>query len=235
MLTISSAIFLNWSVPIRFGIYTVRISKLKSLLTDESSPTNPSSIYGISKLAQENIGLMIGRTYGIDTTVLRFFLVYGTRQALSNPYTGVCSIFSTRVLYGKPPVVFEDGKQTRDFINVRDLCKALILVMEKKNSSDEIFNVGTGMPISIKDVAEIIIQKINPKLRPIFNQKYRIGDIRHCVADISKIKSRLEYSPKISFEEGINDLIEWIKAQNKKFKRPSNKAMEELKQKGLLK
>lgn len=210
-------------------------SKVKPLLSGENSPYNPSSIYAYSKLAQEKIGLMIANTYGIKMTVLRFFLVYGTRQALSNPYTGVCSIFSTRALYGKPPIIFEDGKQSRDFVNVKDVCQALVLAMEKVAANGEIFNVGTGIPITITKVAEIITQKINPNLKPIYDQHYRIGDIRHCVADISKIKNKLGYSPTLTFKEGIDDLISWIKTQKNDIQEPSHKAMQELKEKGLLK
>jgi len=210
-------------------------SKVNPLLTDEISPYNSSSIYAFSKQAQENIGLMIGKTYGINTSILRFFLVYGPRQALSNPYTGVCTIFSTRALYGKPPIIFEDGMQSRDFVSVNDVCQALILAMEQNIANGEIFNVGTGVPITIKEVAEIISKKINPKLNPIYNQQFRIGDIRHCVADISKIKNKLGFSPTITFKEGIDDLIEWIKIQKEDIQETSHKAMLELKEKGLLK
>ncbi|MFW9973361.1 MAG: GDP-mannose 4,6-dehydratase [Candidatus Odinarchaeota archaeon] len=210
-------------------------SSVKPLLTDENSPLNPSSVYAFSKQAQEKLSLMIGNTYGINVSVLRFFLVYGTRQALSNPYTGVCSIFCTRALLGKPPIIFEDGNQTRDFVNVGDICQALILAMQKNAANGETFNVGTGIPITIKEVAEIITNKINPKLKPIYTQQFRIGDIRHCVADITKIKKKLEYIPKFTFRESIVDLIEWIKIQKKKPHEHSFDAMRELKEKGLLK
>ena len=210
-------------------------SKVSPLLTDEDTPLNPSSIYAFSKQGQERLGLMIGNTYGINTTVLRFFLTYGTRQALSNPYTGVCAIFSARALKGKPPIVFEDGYQSRDFVNVSDVCQALILAMEKNAAMSEVFNVGTGIPITIKEVAEIITKKIKPELKPISNQQYRIGDIRHCIADISKIQNKLGYKPLITFEEGIDDLIDWIKPQVKKIKDSSEFALDKLKEKGLLK
>ena len=167
--------------------------------------------------------------------LLRLFLVYGTRQALSNPYTGVCSIFSTRALYGNPPIVFEDGKQTRDFVNIKDVCQALILAMEKTVANGEIFNVGSGIPITIEEVAEIIVQKINPDLKLEYNQQYRIGDIRHCIADISKIKNRLGYSPSLTFKEGIGEFIDWIKKNKNGIQKPSQRAMQELKEKGLLK
>jgi dTDP-L-rhamnose 4-epimerase len=208
---------------------------IKPLLTGENSLCTPSSIYAYSKLAQEKMALMIGNTYGINTTVLRFFLTYGTRQALSNPYTGVCAIFSTQALNGISPIIFEDGNQSRDFVNVNDICQALILAMEKNAANGEIFNVGTGIPITIKEVAEIITKKINPELEPIYNQQYRIGDIRHCIADISKIKNKLDYKPLVSFKDGINDLIDWIKPQAKKLKDTSEVALNKLKEKGLLK
>jgi len=210
-------------------------SIVKPLLTDEETPCKPSSIYAFTKEAQEKMSLMIGNTYGINTTVLRFFLVYGTRQSLSNPYTGICTIFSTKALYGEPPIIFEDGNQTRDFVSVDDVCQALILAMEKSSANGEIFNVGTGIPITIKEVAETITQKINPRLKVIYNQQFRIGDIRHCVADISKIKSQLGYSPKLAFKDGIDNLINWIKGQEEALQEPSKKALRELKEKGLLK
>lgn len=209
--------------------------EVKPLATDENTPFNSSSIYALSKQSQEQMGLLIGKTYGINMTVLRFFLVYGTRQALSNPYTGVCSIFSNRLLNGKPPIVFEDGLQSRDFVHVNDVCQALVLAMENEAANGEIFNVGTGQPITIKEVAETISERINPHLRPEFNQQYRIGDIRHCVADISKIKNKLGYKPNIKFRDGINDLINWIKNQHYKTIDKSQNALDELKEKGLLK
>ncbi len=210
-------------------------SKINPLLTDEDSPYNPSSVYAFSKEAQEKMSLMICDTYGIKTSILRFFLVYGTRQALSNPYTGVCAIFSIRALYGKPPIIFEDGNQSRDFVNVKDVCQALLLAMKKSAANGEIFNVGNGKPITIKEVAEIITKKINPDLKPIYNHQYRVGDIRHCVADISKIKNKLGFTPTLTFKEGIDDLIDWIKSQKNNVQKPSQKAIQELIEKGLLK
>ena len=209
--------------------------KVTPLHTDEKKPLGSSSIYALSKQAQEQMSLLIGNTYDINTTALRLFLVYGPRQALSNPYTGVCAIFSARLFSGKPPIIFEDGFQSRDFVNVKDVCQALILAMEKEAARGEVFNVGSGTPITIKEVAEIITNKINPKLKPVYNQQYRIGDIRHCVADISKIKDKLGFKPTVKFEKGIDELIDWIKPQVKNIKDDSQKAIKELKEKGLLK
>jgi len=209
--------------------------KVEPLLSDETTPFDPSSIYAFSKQAQEQSSLLISETYGIKTTILRFFLVYGSRQALSNPYTGVCAIFGTRLFSRNPPIIFEDGYQTRDFVNVKDICQALILSMEKDAANGEIFNVGTGIPISIKEVAEILSEKINPDLKPIYNQQYRVGDIRHCIADISKIKAKLGYKPTIPFKEGIDEVLNWIQSSVNNFQDNSNKAIEILKEKSLLK
>lgn len=180
------------------------------------------------------MGLMIGNTYGIDMAILRFFLVYGPRQALSNPYTGVFAIFCTRLLNGKPPIIFKNKLQSRDFVNVKDVCQALLLAMKSPVANGEIFNVGTGIPLTIKKVAEKFSEIINPKLKPIYNQQYRVGDIRHCVADISKIKEKLGYEPKISFDQGIEEYINWIKKQENKIQDRTEEALAELKQKGLL-
>ena len=209
---------------------------VKPLLTDEETPFNSSSIYALSKQVQEQMDMMICNTYGINTTALRFFLVYGPRQSLSNPYTGVCAIFSSRLFSGKNPLVFEDGLQTRDFVNVKDICQALILAMEKNSANGEVFNVGSGKSITIKRVAEILSEKINPELSPVYNNQYRVGDIRHCVADISKIKNQLGYDPKIDFEDGIDDLINWIKNNELNYSdNEEERAFTELKKKGLLK
>ncbi|KKK42345.1 MAG: dTDP-L-rhamnose 4-epimerase [Candidatus Lokiarchaeum sp. GC14_75] len=209
-------------------------SKAIPLSTDEKTPYNSTSIYALSKQVQEEMSLMISKTFGLKTTILRFFLVYGPRQALSNPYTGVCSNFCTRLLNGKPPEVFEDGLQSRDFVNVMDVCQAMSLVIKSKNVNGEIFNVGTGIPISIREVANIITEKINPKLKPIFNQQYRVGDIRHCFADITKIKNKLGYEPEISFSQGIEDYLNWVKTQKKFAHDKTDKALIELNEKGLL-
>ena len=209
--------------------------KVKPILTNEDKPQECTSIYALSKKEQEKMCLLIGKTYGINTTALRLFNVYGSRQALSNPYTGVCAIFSTRLLNNNPPLIYEDGNQTRDFVHVKDIVQAFILAIEKKQAENEVFNVGTGKTISIKEVAEILAKYINPKIKPIITHKYRPGDIRHCIADISKISSALGYKPKYTFQEGIKELIEWVKLQEGKVDDNTSKANEELRQKGLLK
>jgi len=208
--------------------------QLTPLPTDEKKSLDSTSIYAMSKKDQEQMSLLIGETYGIDTTALRLFNAYGSRQALSNPYTGVCAIFCSNLLSGNPPLIFEDGLQSRDFVHVKDICQSLILSMEKSQAKGEIFNVGKGEPITIKTIAEILTQKINPEKKPIITNKYRAGDIRHCYSDITKIKQKLGYKPKISFEDGIEELIQWVKSQVGKVEDKSKKALEELKKKGLI-
>ena len=208
--------------------------KAKPRPTDENKIQDCTSIYALSKMDQERLCLMIGVTYGINTTALRLFNVYGSRQSLSNPYTGVCAIFSSRLLAGNNPVIYEDGKQKRDLVHVKDICQSFILAMEKSEARNETFNVGTGIPISINQIADILVELINPKIKPIITNKFRLGDIRHCYADISKIKSKLGYKPKYSIKDGMKELVEWVKTQEKaedKF----TLADKLLKEKGLLK
>ncbi len=202
--------------------------------TDESKPLESTSVYAMSKKHQEKMSLLIGDTYGINTTALRFFNVYGSRQSLSNPYTGVCAIFCSKLLTGNPPIIFEDGLQSRDFINVKDVCQALKLAMKIKGTKGDAFNVGTGNPITINNIAQILTQKINPRIQPIITNKYRSGDIRHCFADISKINEKFGFEATISFEQGIEELIQWVKLQVGKFQDKSKEAFEELKNKGLI-
>lgn len=209
--------------------------KIKPVPTDEEKPQDCVSIYALTKKEQEKMCLLIGETYGINTTALRFFNVYGSRQALSNPYTGVCAIFSSRLLSGNPPIIYEDGNQSRDFVHVKDICQSILLSMEKKQAKNEVFNVGTGNSISIKTVAKILAKYINPKIVPIITNKFRPGDIRHCYADITKISSMLGYKPKYNFENGMQELIEWVQLQRGKTVDKTSIAIEELKKKGLLK
>jgi dTDP-L-rhamnose 4-epimerase len=186
---------------------------LTPLPTDESKPLYPSSIYAQSKRHQEEMVLLVGETYGIPTVALRFFNVYGPRQALSNPYTGVCAIFSSRLKNHTPPVIYEDGLQSRDFIHIHDLVAANLLALTKQAANYEIFNVGTGVPVTILEIAQVLIDTMQIDIEPQIINQFRKGDIRHCFADISKIRNTLNFKPKISFQEGIHDLITWVTAQ----------------------
>jgi dTDP-L-rhamnose 4-epimerase len=189
-------------------------SILKPIPTDESKPLFPTSIYAQSKRHQEEMALLIGQTYGIPTVALRLFNVYGSRQALSNPYTGVCAIFSGRLKNNNPPIIYEDGLQSRDFIHIQDLVAANVLALEKQAADYEIFNVGSGNPITILDIANILIKMMHVKVKPQILNQYRKGDIRHCFADISKIKTTLGFEPKIKIQTGIQDLVNWVRAQS---------------------
>ncbi|MCM8782082.1 MAG: GDP-mannose 4,6-dehydratase, partial [Candidatus Omnitrophica bacterium] len=205
---------------------------VKPVQTDEKQEQQCNSIYAITKKVQEEMILNISRVYKIPCVVLRYFNVYGPRQALSNPYTGVCAIFLSRIKNNHPPVVYEDGLQTRDFISVYDVVDANILAMNKKEADYQTFNVGRGEPISIKKIAEVLIKLYGKKCRLQITNQYRKGDIRHCFADITKIKNLLGFRPKIDFENGMKELIAWSKKERAidGFKKAKN----ELKRKGLL-
>ncbi len=187
---------------------------VEGIPTPEEKPLYPTSIYAISKRDQEEICLTTGRAYDIPTVALRYFNVYGPRQALSNPYTGVAAIFSARIKNRHNPIIFEDGLQSRDFIHVRDIVQANILAMEKEEANFEVFNVGMGRKLTILDMANILIKKLGKdELHPEIVSKYREGDIRHCYADITKIQRKLRYTPEVKFEDGISDLIDWVKGE----------------------
>lgn len=186
---------------------------LKPVPTGEHKPSETNSVYALSKRDQEELCLIYGRTYGIPVTALRFFNIYGTRQALSNPYTGVAAIFASRLLNGQSPLVFEDGKQMRDFVSVYDIVRANVLAMQRKESDGEVINIGCGKPISIVHVAEILARSLGRQIAPVITQKYRAGDIRHCYADLTKARTLLGYEPKVTHEEGFRELAAWLAEQ----------------------
>ena len=181
--------------------------------TNEEKPLFPTSVYAVTKQDQEQFCLAVGRSYGIPSVALRYFNVYGTRQALSNPYTGVCAIFSARLLNGNRPWIFEDGEQTRDFVHVSDIVQANLLALETDAADYQAINVGTGVATSIREVSRLLAHGLNLDLEPEIVSKYREGDIRHCVADISKAKSLLGYEPQVTLERGIPELLSWVSAQ----------------------
>jgi dTDP-L-rhamnose 4-epimerase len=182
--------------------------------TNESKPSEINSIYALSKRDQEELCLVYGRTYGIPVTALRFFNIYGTRQALSNPYTGVAAIFASRLINGQAPLVFEDGEQMRDFVSVHDIVRANMLAMERPESNNEVINIGCGTPITIRRVAEILASALGkPELTPVITQKYRSGDIRHCYADLTRAQKLLGYQPQVTHEEGFRELAAWLAGQ----------------------
>lgn len=188
-------------------------SALTPIGTTEEKPLFPTSVYAVSKQDQEQYCLSVGRAYNIPTVAFRYFNVYGTRQALSNPYTGVCAIFSSRFLNDLAPLVFEDGEQTRDFVHVSDIVTANLLALETDKGDYEMFNIGTGRPSSVKDIARLIAKGLGKNIEPEIVGKYRAGDIRHCVADISKARRLLGYEPKIVLEDGLEELLAWVQGQ----------------------
>lgn len=181
--------------------------------TSEDKPSEVNSVYALSKRDQEELCLIYGRTYDIPVTALRFFNIYGTRQALSNPYTGVAAIFASRMLNKQAPLVFEDGEQMRDFVSVRDIVRANMLAMERPESDQQVINIGSGTPITIRGVAQLLAQALGQDVEPVITQKYRVGDIRHCYADITKARTLLGYEPQVTHEEGFQELAEWLGEQ----------------------
>lgn len=181
--------------------------------TSEEKPLFPTSVYAVTKQDQEQFCLVVGRAYGIPAVALRYFNVYGPRQALSNPYTGVCAIFSSRLLNDQSPVIFEDGGQTRDFVHVSDIVQANLLALETDRADYQAVNVGTGKPTSVKQVMRMLAEGLGKQIEPEIVGKYREGDIRHCVADITRARTLLGYEPKVSLEQGIPELLEWVKRQ----------------------
>ena len=181
--------------------------------TSETKPLRPTSIYAINKRDHEEMFLAVGAAYGIPSVALRFFNVYGERQALSNPYTGVAAIFASRLLNDRPPVVFEDGRQTRDFIDVRDIARCCSLALEQQGADGRTLNVGTGVPTSIIDVARVIGQGLGKDHEPEIRNEYRAGDIRHCFADTKLAEELLGFRAEIRFDDGMEELLTWLEGQ----------------------
>lgn len=182
--------------------------------TPETKPLQPTSVYAITKRDHEELFLTVGYAYRIPTVALRYFNIYGERQALSNPYTGVAAIFSARVLSGQSPVIFEDGKQSRDFVHVGDVVQANLLALETDRADYQALNVGTGRPTTVGQVADAILGALGaPDLAPTILGKFREGDIRHCYADITLARTLLGYEPRVSFADGMRQLVEWVRGQ----------------------
>jgi dTDP-L-rhamnose 4-epimerase len=187
---------------------------LEALPTPESKPPSLASVYALSKYDQERLCLMLGQAYGIPTVALRFFNVFGTRQALSNPYTGVLAIFASRLLNDRAPMIFEDGEQVRDFVSVYDVARACRLALESPHAPGRTFNIGSGRRYTIREVAERMARALGKEhIEPEITGKYRVGDIRHCFADICQARTGLGYEPRVPLEEGVVELAEWLDGQ----------------------
>ena len=181
--------------------------------TNESKVPVLASIYALSKYNQEQMCLITGNAYKIPVVALRFFNVYGTRQALSNPYTGVLAIFASRLLNGNPPLIFEDGNQKRDFIHVRDVARACRLAAERNEANYNVINIGSGNAYSINELAEELSKVMKIDTPAKVTGKYRVGDIRHCFADITRMKEMLGYTPQVQLNNGLSELAEWVSGQ----------------------
>jgi dTDP-L-rhamnose 4-epimerase len=184
--------------------------ELEPLPTSEDKPLKPTSIYAIGKRDHEEMFLAWGRAYRVPVTALRFFNVYGPRQALSNPYTGVAAIFASRLLNGRAPVVFEDGRQSRDFVHVSDVVAAIAAALEPDMGDGEALNVGTGTPTTVLEIAHVLARELNVDVGPEIQNVFRAGDIRHCFADIGRARARLGYEPRIDFATGMRELASWL-------------------------
>lgn len=186
---------------------------LAPVATTEDKPLQCTSIYALSKKDQEEMSLLFGRTYQIPVVALRYFNIYGTRQSLSNPYTGVAAIFASRLMNGKAPVIFEDGMQIRDFVSVHDVVQANLLAMEKSGADGRAVNIGSGNAVTIREVADELQQALGTRVPLEITGKYRCGDVRHCFADISAAREFLGYRPSCSMADGVRELAGWLQSQ----------------------
>ena len=209
-------------------------SDLTLVATDEESKIHPSSVYGITKQNQEQMIMTVCPTLGIAAVAFRYQNVYGPGQSLKNPYTGILSIFSTQIKNGNGINIFEDGKESRDFVYIDDVVDATILGLEKEEANNQIFNVGTGTPTDVYTVAKQLIENYRKEVPITISGNYRLGDIRHNFADITKISSMLNFVPKISFKQGLEKFTNWVNSQEIQ-EDYYQKSIEEMKVKGLYK
>jgi dTDP-L-rhamnose 4-epimerase len=204
------------------------------LATDEQSKLHPSSIYGVTKQVQEQMFLITGKSLGIDTVSLRFQNVYGAGQSLSNPYTGILSIFSTRIKNDNDINVFEDGKESRDFVYIDDVVNSIILAIQSDRAAGKAYNVGSGICTDVLTVAKTLKDIYQSDSNINVSGNYRVGDIRHNYADLTKIKQDLGFDPRIDFEQGMKKFTSWVNLQDVQSDR-YEQSIDEMKKKGLYK
>jgi dTDP-L-rhamnose 4-epimerase len=205
---------------------------LSPVPTTEDKPVALTSVYAVCKYAQERLCLAVGEAYDVPTIALRFFNVYGTRQALTNPYTGVLAIFASRLLNGHRPVVYEDGAQLRDFVSVHDVAAACRLALDAPPACAGVFNIGSGRAVTISEVARRLAEALGlAHVRPDLSGRYRVGDIRHCCADITAARTALRYAPSVPLDDGLRDLVTWLRTQRAVDR--FNEAADELAARGL--
>ena len=181
--------------------------------TRETKPLIPTSIYAITKRDHEEMSLVVGSAYGVPTVALRFFNVYGPGQALSNPYTGVAAIFASRLLNGRPPVIFEDGRQSRDFVHVSDIVRGIMLALESDSAVGHAVNLGTGRVTTVNDVAELLSRGLGLDIEPERTGQFRAGDIRHCYADTDRAEELLGFRAEVALDRGMTELAGWLAGQ----------------------
>lgn len=218
-----------------FSIYCPLCSLPANVVaTDESSPAKPSSVYGITKLTQEQMVLAVGKALGISAIAFRYQNVYGPGQSLSNPYTGILSIFSTRIRNKSSINIFEDGTESRDFVFVDDVVSITAKAVEHEDKIVDVFNVGSGVPTDVKSIAETLQKLLQQPVETNVSGQFRIGDIRHNFADLKKVKATFSFEPKVSIENGLAMFVEWVKTEQIKTDK-YEKSLAELKEKGLFK
>lgn len=205
-----------------------------SVPTPEDKPLYRDNIYSMTKYHQEEMVLLIGKTYGIPSVAPRFFNVYGPRQSLSNPYAGVAAIWLSRLLNGKQPIVFEDGGQLRDFVSIHDVVDCLVLMLEKPGADYLPVNIGSGETVTILDIARLLARLLGSSIEPQITETGRKFDIRHNTADISRARQSLGFAPRVSLEQGFSELIEWARTTPDVAVDFFDKALQELQDKGLL-
>jgi dTDP-L-rhamnose 4-epimerase len=199
----------------RWELVTSSCDVLEPVATPETKSPSLHSVYALNKYVQERMALIFGAAYGREVVAMRFFNVYGPHQALSNPYTGVLAIFGSRLLNGRPPMIFEDGLQRRDFVHVRDVARACRLALELPRARGRVINVGSGQSRTVLDIAQTMARVMGrQELTPHITGKYRAGDIRHCFADIGLARDLLGFEPEIRFEDGLAELVEWLLEQS---------------------
>ncbi|MFL5612032.1 MAG: NAD-dependent epimerase/dehydratase family protein [Gemmatimonadaceae bacterium] len=195
-------------------VYGASGERLVPLPTPETKRPALASVYALSKFDQERMCLLIGEAYNVPTVALRFFNVYGPRQALSNPYTGVLAIFASRLLNGHAPAIFEDGEQRRDFVSVHDVARACRLALEVKAAAGDVYNIGCGDSFTVREIAQRVSAVLGKDyIEPEITGQYRVGDIRNCFADITRARAVLGYSPKVTLDDGLTELAQWLEGQ----------------------
>jgi len=209
-------------------------SSLELTATDEESKLHPSSVYGITKQVQEQMIMTVCPSIGVEAVALRYQNVYGPGQSLSNPYTGILSIFSNLIMSGKPINIFEDGMESRDFVYIDDVVDATVLAITTATANDHIFNVGSGVPTDVLTVATILNEKLNGSSPISISGNFRLGDIRHNYAELEQARSLLGFTPKVGFQEGIERFCAWVRGVGPT-KSNYEGSVDEMRAKGLLK